>query len=301
MGKIIRMSSADGLLLASAIDSTDIAAEAAKIHGTSPTAAAALGRALSLASLFGKTLKVQGGSVTLQFKGGGPGGSLIAVSDIDGNVRGYIQHPNVDIPRKQNGKLDVGGLIGKDGNLTVVKDLRMESPYVGTVGLLSGEIAEDLAAYFAESEQIPTACAAGVLINPDGTVLCSGAYLIQLMPGYGAENVDKLERQIFQSGSVTEMLRAGLDPESILRKVVPDEELVVIEELTACYRCYCSRDRVAGALASIGANEIDDMIREQGMAEVTCQFCDKVYNFTIDELREILDIARNKQIRHGKD
>lgn len=294
MGKIVRMNSADGFLLASAIDSTDIAAEAARIHNTSPTASAALGRALSLASLFGKTLKVQGGSVTLQFKGGGPGGSLIAVSDNDGNVRGYIQHPNVDVPRKPNGKLDVGGLIGGEGNLTVIKDLRMETPYIGTVGLLSGEIAEDLAAYFAESEQVPTACAAGVLINPDGTVSCSGAYMIQLMPGYGAEKVDKLERQILQAGNVTDMLRDGLGPEEILRKVVADEELIVIEELDVQYKCYCSRDRVESALVSIGAEEIESLITEQGMAEVTCQFCDKVYNFTLDELNEILEIARNK-------
>jgi len=288
------MNSADGFLLASAIDSTDIAAEAARIHNTSPTASAALGRALSLASLFGKTLKVQGGSVTLQFKGGGPGGSLIAVSDNDGNVRGYIQHPNVDVPRKPNGKLDVGGLIGGEGNLTVIKDLRMETPYIGTVGLLSGEIAEDLAAYFAKSEQVPTACAAGVLINPDGTVSCSGAYMIQLMPGYGAEKVDKLERQILQAGNVTDMLRDGLGPEEILRKVVADEELIVIEELDVQYKCYCSRDRVESALVSIGAEEIESLITEQGMAEVTCQFCDKVYNFTLDELNEILEIARNK-------
>jgi molecular chaperone Hsp33 len=294
LGKMIRMRSADGFLLASAIDSTDIVAEAAKIHKTSPTASAALGRALSLASLFGKTLKVQGGSVTLQFKGGGPGGTLIAVSDIDGNVRGYIQHPNVDVPRKANGKLDVGGLIGDDGYLTVIKDLRMEKPYIGTVGLLSGEIAEDVAAYFAESEQIPTACAAGVLVNPDDTILCSGAYLIQLMPGYGADKVDKLERQILQSGTVTEMLRAGLDPESILRKIAADEELIMLEELTVQYRCYCSRDRVASALVSIGADEIDDMIREEGKAEVTCQFCDIVYNFTKNDLMELLEIARNK-------
>lgn len=294
MGKIVRMNSADGFLLASAIDSTDIAAEAARIHNTSPTASAALGRALSLASLFGKTLKVQGGSVTLQFKGGGPGGSLIAVSDNDGNVRGYIQHPNVDVPRKPNGKLDVGGLIGGEGNLTVIKDLRMETPYIGTVGLLSGEIAEDLAAYFAKSEQVPTACAAGVLINPDGTVSCSGAYMIQLMPGYGAEKVDKLERQILQAGNVTDMLRDGLGPEEILRKVVADEELIVIEELDVQYKCYCSRDRVESALVSIGAEEIESLITEQGMAEVTCQFCDKVYNFTLDELNEILEIARNK-------
>ncbi|NLM61480.1 MAG: Hsp33 family molecular chaperone HslO [Clostridiales bacterium] len=294
LGKIVRMNSADGFLLASAIDSTDIAAEAARIHNTSPTASAALGRALSLASLFGKTLKVQGGSVTLQFKGGGPGGSLIAVSDNDGNVRGYIQHPNVDVPRKPNGKLDVGGLIGGEGNLTVIKDLRMETPYIGTVGLLSGEIAEDLAAYFAESEQVPTACAAGVLINPDGTVSCSGAYMIQLMPGYGAEKVDKLERQILQAGNVTDMLRDGLGPEEILRKVVADEELIVIEELDVQYKCYCSRDRVESALVSIGAEEIESLITEQGMAEVTCQFCDKVYNFTLDELNEILEIARNK-------
>lgn len=296
MGKIVRMRSEDGFLLASAIDSTDITAEAARIHGTSATASAALGRALSITSMIGKTIKAEGGSVTLQFKGGGPGGTMITVSDTDGNVRGYIQHPNADVPRKSNGKLDVGGLIGSAGVLTVIKDLRIGEPYGGTVSLISGEIAEDVAAYFAESEQIPTVCAAGVLVNPDGSIQCSGAYLLQLMPGHSEEIIERLERQVLDAGPVTEMLRKGASPEEMLRTVAKEENLVLLEELSVDYRCYCSHERVTGALISIGADEIRSMISEQGNAEVTCQFCDRVYSFSESELTEILQSALDKQV-----
>ena len=295
MGKIVRMRSEDGFLLASAIDSTDIVAEATRIHQTSATASAALGRALSITSLIGKTIKAQDGSVTLQFKGGGPGGTLITVSDTEGNVRGYIQHPNADVARKPNGKLDVGGLIGTDGILTVIKDLGMGEPYIGTVSLLSGEIAEDVALYFAESEQIPTVCAAGVLVNPDGSIQCSGAYILQLMPGYDEQIIDKLERQVLKAESVTDMLRKGFGPEEMLRTILKEEDLVELEELSAEYRCYCSKERVTGALGSIGEKALRDMISEQGSAEVTCQFCDKIYNFSEDELTQILQFALNKQ------
>jgi molecular chaperone Hsp33 len=295
LGKIVRMRSEDGFLLASAIDSTDIVAEATRIHQTSATASAALGRALSITSLIGKTIKAQDGSVTLQFKGGGPGGTLITVSDTEGNVRGYIQHPNADVARKPNGKLDVGGLIGTDGILTVIKDLGMGEPYIGTVSLLSGEIAEDVALYFAESEQIPTVCAAGVLVNPDGSIQCSGAYILQLMPGYDEQIIDKLERQVLKAESVTDMLRKGFGPEEMLRTILKEEDLVELEELSAEYRCYCSKERVTGALVSIGEKDLRVMISEQGSAEVTCQFCDKIYNFSEDELTQILQFALNKQ------
>jgi len=288
VGKMSRMRSKDGYVLASAIDSTDIAEAARLIHKTSPTATAALGRALSIASLFGKTLKAEGGSVTLQFKGGGPGGTMVVVSDADGNVRGYIQNPLVDVERKENGKLDVGRLIGSNGFLTVIKDLNMDQPYIGTVELLSGEIAEDVAVYFAESEQIPTACAAGVLVNPDGSVLCSGAYLLQLMPGFGDEASARLERSVIKAGTVTQMLRDGLSPDQMLERIAGEMELVPLEEISPEYRCHCSRDRVQRALISTGRAELTEMAEEQGEAEVTCQFCDKVYHFTKSELMELI-------------
>jgi len=283
------MRSKDGFILASAIDSTDIAETARTIHKTSPTATAALGRALSIASLFGKSLKAEGGSVTLQFKGGGPGGSLVVVSDAGGNVRGYIQNPLVDVERKENGKLDVGGLIGSNGFLTVIKDLNLDKPYIGTVELLSGEIADDVAAYFVESEQIPTACAAGVLVNPDGSVLCSGAYLLQLMPGYGEDTPEKLERSVLNAGTVTQMLRDGLSPEQMLERLAGDMELVPLEEISPVYKCHCSKERVQSALISTGKAELTAMAEEQGEAEVTCQFCDKVYRFTKEELIELVN------------
>ena len=224
-----------------------------------------------------------------------PRGTLITVSDTEGNVRGYIQHPNADVARKPNGKLDVGGLIGTDGILTVIKDLGMGEPYIGTVSLLSGEIAEDVALYFAESEQIPTVCAAGVLVNPDGSIQCSGAYILQLMPGYDEQIIDKLERQVLKAESVTDMLRKGFGPEEMLRTILKEEDLVELEELSAEYRCYCSKERVTGALVSIGEKDLRVMISEQGSAEVTCQFCDKIYNFSEDELTQILQFALNKQ------
>jgi molecular chaperone Hsp33 len=289
------MHSKDGFILASAIDSTDIAETARAIHSTSPTATAALGRALSIASLFGKTLKAKGGSVTLQFKGGGPGGTMVVVSDTDGNVRGYIQNPLVDIERKPNGKLDVGGLIGSDGCLTVIKDLQMEQPYIGTVGMLSGEIADDVASYFAESEQIPTACAAGVLVNPDGTVKCAGAYLLQLMPGCGPAAAANLESSVLSAGTVTQMLRDGLSPEEMIRRAAGGAELVFMEEIAPEYRCYCSRDRVSSALISTGRAELTSMAEEQEGAEVTCQFCDKVYHFTKKELPLYKDFDNDKR------
>lgn len=289
MSKMIRMRSADGYIVASAIDSTDIAEAARKIHSTSPTASAALGRALSIASLCGKMLKAKGGSVTLQFKGGGPGGTLIVVSDSEGNVRGYIQNPLVDVDRKPNGKLDVGGLVGSEGFLTVIKDLQMQQPYIGTVELLSGEIADDVACYFAESEQIPTVCAAGVLVNPDGTVKCAGAYLMQLMPGYPAEMSGKLESSVLKTGSVTQMLQNGLRPEQMLERAAGNMDLIFMEESEPEYRCYCSEDRVTRALISTGKEELTAIIEEQGKAEVTCQFCDRLYTFTGTELQTLID------------
>lgn len=292
MGTIKRMVTTDGFILASAIDATDIVEEARRIHNTSATATAALGRALSVASLIGTSTKADGGSVTLQFRGNGPGGTVVVVSDDHGNVRGYIQNPQTDVPRKSNGKLDVGGLIGKEGSLTVIKDLRMNQPYTGTVELLSGEVADDIASYFAESEQIPTACAAGVLVNPDGSVQCAGAYLIQLMPGSSASLAVTLEAAVLKAGPVTNMLRNGFTSEQMLSTVLEEFGVQDIEDKEVEYLCYCSRDRVEQALISTGEEELISMIEEQGEAEVTCQFCDKVYDFTSNDLKKLYEAAK---------
>jgi len=210
------------------------------------------------------------------------------VSDAEGNVRGYVGDPLVDIPLRPDGKLDVGGAVGSAGTLTVIKDLGLKEPYVGTVDLLGGEIAEDLAAYFVESEQIPSACGLGVLVDRDRSVLAAGGYLIQLLPGAQEDTIAKVEGGIYAAPSVTNILRDDPDPANLLRTVLSDFELEILETSPIEYRCYCTRERTERALLSLGSAELEDMLREQGGAELTCQFCDKVHAFTGDELRAMI-------------
>lgn len=288
MDKIVRAISSDGLVQAAAICSRDLTERARQIHNASPVATAALGRALSAASLMGNALKGQGASVTLQFKGSGPLGTLLVVSDAEGNVRGYAVNPQTDLPLRPDGKLDVGGAVGCEGTLTVIKDLNMREPYVGTVDLLGGEIAEDVAAYFVESEQIPTACGLGVLVDRDRSVKAAGGYLIQLLPGAGEDTIVKVEGGIMAAGSVTSFLEKDDDPEHLLRHVMSDFDLKVFDATEVEYRCYCSRDRVARALVALGREELENIIREQGGCEMTCQFCDEVYKFTAEDLEKLM-------------
>ena len=285
--QIIRVLAKGAPVKASVITARDMVERARQIHKTLPTATAALGRALMGCSMMGNQLKEEHGSVTLQIKGNGPLGTITAVSDSEGNARGYVQNPAADPPRKKSGKLDVGAAVGI-GALTVIKDIGLKEPYVGTVPLVTGEIAEDLTTYFVESEQIPTACALGVLINTDQSVLCAGGYLIQLLPGAGEEVISSIEASVARVGSVTEALHSGLDAEGLLRQVLSDFELEIVERQDVEYRCYCSRDRVTRALISMGREEMSAMIREQGKAELTCQFCDKVYRYSREELEELL-------------
>ena len=285
--QIIRVLAKGAPVKASVITARDMVERARQIHKTLPTATAALGRALMGCSMMGNQLKEEHGSVTLQIKGNGPLGTITAVSDSEGNARGYVQNPAADPPRKKNGKLDVGAAVGI-GALTVIKDIGLKEPYVGTVPLVTGEIAEDLTTYFVESEQIPSACALGVLINTDQSVLCAGGYLIQLLPGAGEEVISSIEAGVARVGSVTEALHSGLDAEGLLRQVLSDFELEIVERQDVEYRCYCSRDRVTRALISMGREEMSAMIREQGKAELTCQFCDKVYRYSREELEELL-------------
>ena len=288
MDKIVRAISSDGLVQAAAICSRDLTERARQIHNASPVATAALGRALSAASLMGNALKGQGASVTLQFKGGGPLGTLLVVSDAEGNVRGYAVNPQTDLPLRPDGKLDVGTAVGSEGTLTVIKDLNMREPYVGTVDLLGGEIAEDVAAYFVESEQIPTACGLGVLVDRDRSVKAAGGYLIQLLPGAGEDTIVKVEGGIMAAGSVTSFLEKDDDPEHLLRHVMSDFDLKVFDATEVEYRCYCSCERVARALVALGREEVENIIREQGGCEMTCQFCDAVYKFTAEDLEKLI-------------
>ena len=288
MGEIVRIITTDGLVMASAITGTDLVARAREIHHTSPTATAALGRSLMACSMMGNQLKGEDNSLTLQIRGDGPLGGITCVSDSQGNVRGYVVHPQADVARKQEGKLDVGAAVG-EGSLTVIKDLGMRDPYVGSIALVSGEIAEDVTAYFAESEPIPTACALGVLVQGgSGEVLTAGGYLIQLLPGAGEDAIDKVERGLQRVGYVTGHLKQGKSALELIRDVLGEFEIEVLEICPVEYRCYCSRERVVRALISMGTQEMKNLIEEQGQAEMTCQFCDRVYRFNQEELEEIL-------------
>ena len=286
--EIVRAITADGLVKAAAITGRDLVERARNIHTLLPVATAALGRTLMAASLMGDAMKIDGSSLTLQIKGGGPLGTILAVSDEAGNVRGYVQNPHVELMEKAPGKLDVGRAVGETGSLTVIKDLGMKEPYVGTIDLLSGEIADDIAAYFVESEQIPTACALGVLVGTDQSVTSAGGYLIQLLPGAGEDIITKIEAGVQRVGSVSHALEGGLDGAGLLRAVLSDFDLEILETHPVEYRCYCSRDRVTRALISMGREELSSLIQEQGQAELTCQFCDQIYRYSKEDLEKIL-------------
>ncbi|WP_455583033.1 Hsp33 family molecular chaperone HslO [Dysosmobacter sp.] len=292
--RLVRAISRDGSVKAVAVSSRELTERARQIHRTLPVATAALGRTLAACSMMGNALKGEGSSVTLQIKGGGPLGTLLAVSDNQGNVRGTVDHPGVDLPLRRDGKLDVGAAVGHEGTLTVIRDLHMKEPYVGSVGLLGGEIAEDLAAYFVESEQVPTACGLGVLVDRDQSVLSAGGYLIQLLPGAGEDVIAKVEGGIMAAGSVTGLLQKSDDPESLLRRVLSDFELDILETTPIAYRCYCSRERMERALISLGPEQLQSLMEEQDAAELTCRFCDNVQTFTHQQLEALLADMKKK-------
>ena len=286
---LVRGMTLDGYVKAVAIRSTQTVRRGAEIQKTTPNATAAFGRALTAASMMGNMQKVENGSMTLQIKGGGPIGSIVCVSDPMGNVRGYVTQPNVELLEKYPGKLDVGATVGTDGTLTVIRDLQMKEPYVGSVPLVSGEIGDDVTRYFAQSEQTPTACALGVLVDRDQSVKVAGGYLIQLLPGAPEETIDMVERGIRKAGAVTTMLEQGMTPEDILGVVLGDLGVAFMETTPIEYRCYCSRDRVTAALISLGKKELTEIMEEGKTFPVECQFCDTVYAFTPDDVKEILN------------
>lgn len=288
---LVRGMSVDGFVKVVAIRSTELVRRGAQIQGTTPNATAAFGRALTAASMMGNMQKVDNGSMTLQIRGGGPIGTITVVSDPQGNVRGCVTEPKVPLVEKYPGKLDVGATVGTNGTLTVIRDLQMKEPYVGQVPLASGEIGDDVTAYFAQSEQTPTACALGVLVDRDMSVKVAGGYLIQLLPGAPEETIDAVEAGIKRAGAVTAMLEAGLTPEDILGQVCGDLGVVFMETTEVSYKCYCSRERVTAALISLGREELTQIATEEKIFPVECQFCDTVYEFTPENIREILQKA----------
>lgn len=287
--QLIRAMTKDGYVNAVAVTTTGIVERARQIHKTFPTATAALGRLLTAASMMGNMQKVEDGSITLQIKGGGPLGRLLAVSDADGNVRGWVENPQIPMLEKAPGKLDVGAGVGTGGTLTVIRDLRMKEPYIGTIDLVSGEIAEDITAYFAQSEQIPTACALGVLVDRDQSVTAAGGYIIQLLPGAPDNVIDRIEDGINRAGAVSRLLAAGMDAQVVLETVLNGFELECFAPQPVEYRCYCSRERVTRTLISLGRQELRSIIDEGKDIHIDCQFCDQLYDFTPAQVQALLD------------
>ena len=275
-----------------AADTTDIVATAQKIHGTSKVSSAALGRLLTGASFMGQMLKEEKGTITLRINGGGPCGSVIAVADSLGNVKGYVMDPSVELPLKENGKLDVGGAVGTDGYLTVMKDFGTGDPYTGQVPIVSGEIAEDITSYYATSEQIPTVCALGVLVNPDKSIACAGGFLIQLLPAADDDTIAMVEECLSKLKPVTTMLADNMTPEAICQEVLKPFDMEILDEFDIAFKCDCSRKKVERALISAGFEELEDMSKDP-VTSVSCQFCTTKYDFTSEDIRRILIKASN--------
>ena len=285
---LVRGMSMDGFVKVVAIRSTELVRRGAEIQKTTPNATAAFGRALTAASMMGNMQKVENGSMTLQIRGGGPIGTITVVSDAEGNVRGYVTEPRVPLVEKYPGKLDVGATVGTNGTITVIRDLQMKEPYIGSTELVSGEIGDDVTAYFVQSEQIPTACALGVLVDRDTSVKVAGGYILQLLPGAPEETISALEAGIQRAGAVTPMLEAGMTPEDILGQVCGSLGVVFLETTEVSYRCYCSRERVESVLISLGREELTQIMEEGKPFPVECQFCDTVYTFTPEDVAELL-------------
>ncbi|MGN0443657.1 MAG: Hsp33 family molecular chaperone HslO [Acutalibacteraceae bacterium] len=286
MGNLVRCISTDGTLTVMAIDSTDIVNEAVRIHNTTPVASAALGRLLTGASLMGAVLKGKEDSVTLRLKGDGPLGSLIAVSDSLGNVRGYVQNNHVDLPLNPKGKLDVSGAVGKHGDLTVIKDLGLKEPYVGQTPIVSGEIAEDITYYYFTSEQTPTVCALGVLVDRDYSIKKAGGFIVQLLPTAYDDTIDLVEECIKDIEPVTTLLQK-MNIEELCHHVLSKFELEVLDTASPVYRCTCSRERVERALVSTGLESLKELAEDEN-TEVCCQFCDKKYNFSSSDIKKLI-------------
>ncbi len=290
---ILRGMSSDGNIRIFAADTTQLVGTAQKMHATFPIATAALGRLLTAAAMMGSMLKGQEDTLTLQIRGDGPLGGVVAVGNAKAQVKGYVNNPKVILPDRVAGKLNVGGAVGA-GTLCVIMDLGMKEPYIAQTQLVTGEIAEDLTAYYAESEQLPTAVALGVLVDTDGSVIKAGGFILQLMPGSGDDCAQRLERTIAALPPVTTMLSDGMSCEDMIFAVTQGFDVVIYNQpITPEYRCDCTRRRVEKALISIGRQELEDMINEQGSAELTCQFCDAAYDFSKQQLEALLKKAEN--------
>lgn len=296
MDRMIRCITSNGAIMAAAVDSTYLVATAHQVHNTSPVATAALGRLLTGASIMGSMLKKENATLTLKINGGGPLGSVVAIADSHGNCRGYVEHPEVDLPLKPNGKLDVGRAVGNDGLLGVLRDFGEGQPYMGQVKIISGEIAEDITHYYATSEQIPTVCALGVLVGKeDKNQILAGGLLIQVLPGASEADIDQLEKNISTLEAVTTMLAKGMTIEEMCKTALQGFELEILDEYQMCYVCTCSKERVRNALITLRPEELRTLADETGKMEAKCQYCNRAYQFTAEELEALADSLEKKR------
>ena len=293
---MLRGISENGGVVFYGVDSTEIVREMERLHKTSAVTTAALGRLLTAASMMGIMLKGSKDSITLQIRGGGPAGRLMAVSDGTGNVKGYVENPVVELPLRADGHLNVGAAVGKDGTLDVIRDMGLREPYIGQVPLVSGEIAEDVTSYFAVSEQVPTICALGVLVNPDLTVKCAGGFILQLLPGATEAEIDRLEKNIQGMSGITALLNEGKTVEELLHMALDGFAPEILDSYHVTYRCDCSAERVERTLRSLGRAEVERLRDEDPVATVDCQFCGKAYHIDLNELlKNWPPIAENKK------
>jgi len=284
MDEIIKAISKNKYVKISVITAKEMTERARIIHNSTPVITAALGRLLSVSSMIGSDMKKPDASLTARINGGGPAGTIIVVTDSSGNPRCFVQNPGVDIPKNAKGKLDVGGAVGKDGTLTIIRDLRSKAPYTGTIELISGEIAEDFAVYFAESEQIPTVCALGVLVDRDGSVIAAGGYVASLLPGASDDVIDQLERNVVKTGVVTEILKKERGADLLLESVMDGFKPRILTRQSVEYKCTCSRERFLSAILSLSPRELEDMKAKGEPIETSCQFCGAVHNFELSEI-----------------
>ncbi len=296
MDRIIRTITSDGSLMAAAIDSTQLVYTAQRLHKLTKTSCAALGRLLTGASLMGAMLKEANASLTVKVAGDGPLGSLLATSDSRGYVRGYLDHPEVELPLKPNGKLDVGGAVGRNGRLAVIRDFGTGEPYSGQVELVSGEIAEDLTSYYAQSEQTPTVCALGVLVDKqDGEVLLAGGMLIQALPGADDVALVKLEKNVSEMDSVTTMLAKGLSLEDMCNLALKGFQVEKLDEFKVGYACNCSKERFARVLLTLPMEDLETLpVNEEGLVETVCHYCNRKYMFSEEEIQVLVEKSRKK-------
>lgn len=292
MGKLYRAISADGSAFAAVLDGKDIVSEIEKINESSAVITAGLGRLTIAASLMGYMLKGENDKITLRIDGGGPAGQLTAVADSRGNVKSCVTNPVVEIPLNAQGKLDVGGAVGRDGNLSVVRDMGLREPYVGVIPLVSGEIAEDIANYYAVSEQIPTVCSLGVLVNPDLTVKSAGGFLVQLLPFADEKCIDVIEKNVENLPPVSKLLDEGVTPEQIAGMLLEGLEPNELDTANPVYHCDCSRERTEKILISIGEDDLREMAEEERDTEVCCHFCGKKYIFEPKDIYGLIETMR---------